>query len=261
MENQDTLAWPSLTVRGGVLALDGYGLRVEVMRKHLVVSDGVGRDRRRGRFARATAGLKRLVILGHSGTISLEALRWLYGIGAAFVQIDRNGDVIAASGPSGLNDPRLRRAQALAMTQSYGLEIARAIIRQKLSGEDAALERLPGADGARKTVRSALGHVERGRTLDRLLLAESAAAAAYWEAWADLPVPFVRADLHRIPEHWLKVGHRRSPVTGSSRQAANPANGLLNYLYAILEAEARIACLAVGLDPGLGILPAGTHSD
>lgn len=38
--------------------------------------------------------------------------------------------------------------------------------------------------------------------------------------------------------------------------AANPANAILNYLYSILVAEARIALLAVGLDPGLGIVHA-----
>ncbi len=43
----------------------------------------------------------------------------------------------------------------------------------------------------------------------------------------------------------------------SPRKAVNPANAVLNYLYAILEAEARIAALAVGLDPGLGII----HND
>ena len=36
----------------------------------------------------------------------------------------------------------------------------------------------------------------------------------------------------------------------------NPANAILNYLYAILEAEATLACAAIGLDPGLGIFHA-----
>ncbi len=39
-----------------------------------------------------------------------------------------------------------------------------------------------------------------------------------------------------------------------------PANAILNYLYAILEAEARIACLTLGLDPGLGIWHADYRS-
>jgi hypothetical protein len=43
----------------------------------------------------------------------------------------------------------------------------------------------------------------------------------------------------------------------SPRNAADPINALLNYGYALAEAEARIAALTVGLDPGVGIL----HTD
>jgi hypothetical protein len=69
-------------------------------------------------------------------------------------------------------------------------------------------------------------------------------------------VRFARRDEPRVPAHWRTFGVRRSPLTGSPRSAANPANALLNYLYALLEAEARIAALAVGLDPGMGVLHA-----
>lgn len=34
----------------------------------------------------------------------------------------------------------------------------------------------------------------------------------------------------------------------------NPPNAVLNYIYAILESEARLAAAALGLDPGLGVL-------
>jgi hypothetical protein len=47
---------------------------------------------------------------------------------------------------------------------------------------------------------------------------------------------------------------RNSPLTASPRHAANPANAILNYLYALLESEARLAAAAVGLDPGLRFL-------
>jgi hypothetical protein len=42
------------------------------------------------------------------------------------------------------------------------------------------------------------------------------------------------------------------PLSGSPRLASTPANAILNYLYRLLEAETRLACIAVGLDPGLG---------
>jgi CRISPR-associated protein Cas1 len=38
--------------------------------------------------------------------------------------------------------------------------------------------------------------------------------------------------------------------------AANPANAVLNYLYALLESEATLAARTVGLDPGLGVMHA-----
>ena len=43
------------------------------------------------------------------------------------------------------------------------------------------------------------------------------------------------------------------------RNATDPANALLNYLYRLLEAECTIATQAVGLDPGLGVLHADSR--
>jgi CRISPR-associated endonuclease Cas1 len=67
-------------------------------------------------------------------------------------------------------------------------------------------------------------------------------------------INFPRKDLSRVPEHWRVFGGRRSPISGSPRHAANPANAMLNYLYAPLESEARLAVAAMGLDPALGFL-------
>ena len=77
---------------------------------------------------------------------------------------------------------------------------------------------------------------------------------AYWSAWRTLPINFPKNDLRRVPDHWRTFGARISPLTGSPRLAANPPNAILNYLYALLESEARLAAAALGLDPGLGVL-------
>ena len=52
----------------------------------------------------------------------------------------------------------------------------------------------------------------------------------------------------------MSFGARISPLTGSPRLSVNPPNAMLNYLYAVLESEARLAAAALGLDPGLGVL-------
>lgn len=101
-----------------------------------------------------------------------------------------------------------------------------------------------------------LDAIDRAPDITTLRVVESAAALAYWQAWEKVAVRFVRRDESRVPDHWRTFGSRSSPLANGPRQAVNPANSLLNYLYAILEGEARIAALAMGLDPGLGVLHA-----
>src|SRR6202042_1543530 len=96
------------------VVLYGYGTSVRVERGHLVIEDGVGFDRYKGRFARVGHGLKRLVVVGSDGVVSLSALRWLADQNASFVMLERDGKVLATTGPVRGSDIRLRRAQALA---------------------------------------------------------------------------------------------------------------------------------------------------
>jgi hypothetical protein len=96
--------------------------------------------------------------------------------------------------------------------------------------------------------------LERAVNQDELLVAERNAAANYWAAWKREPTRFRRGDAKALPDHWMEFGQRGSPLTTAPRLAINPANALLNYLCAILEAETRIACLAAGLDAGLSVV-------
>src|SRR5579864_742435 len=100
--------------RQGVVTLFGYGTSVRVDRGHLIIEDGIGNDRRKGRFPRIGHGLRRLVIIGSDGMVSLAALRWLADQDASFVMLDRDGSVLATTGPVRSSDAKLRRAQSLA---------------------------------------------------------------------------------------------------------------------------------------------------
>lgn len=60
-------------------------------------------------------------------------------------------------------------------------------------------------------------------------------------------------DPETVPEHWRTFGPLGSAYSNGNQQAVTPPNAILNYLYAVLEVEIRIACLSVGLDPSLGI--------
>ncbi len=174
----------SLRSKSGVLVLSGYGIKVTVERGHLAIEDGIGPDRRRGRFSRATAGFKRLVILGHSGMVSLDAFRWLNDVGIAFVHIDCDGNLIAAISPYGLDDGRLRRAQAIASDSGneadsgagtgIGFGIARDLIREKLAGQLNVLEQLRD-NSAIEIVKLAIAKIPQTSNFDALRLLESQA--------------------------------------------------------------------------------------
>jgi CRISPR-associated endonuclease Cas1 len=241
----------------GIAVASGYGLKIYVQNGHLVVHDGIGADRNTRRFNRATSKLKRLVVLGHTGYITLDATRWLHDIRAAYVQLDADATLVSLSASRGSDLPALRRAQALAAYNDSGLAVARILLTDKTDGQAALLPELQASDEVHRTMRDACHAVAAAQTIDELIAAEASAASAYWEAWAPVTVPFGPRDAASIPDHWRTFGERHSSITGSPRLAVNAANAILNYLYALLEAETSLACAAIGLDPGLGIF----HTD
>jgi CRISPR-associated endonuclease Cas1 len=249
-----------LLPRHGVVTLIGYGIKVRVERGHLAIEDGIASDRQRARFARVGHGLRRLVVVGNDGMISLAAIRWLADQQAAFVMLDRGGSVLVATGPVGPLDARLRRAQALAHHTGVALPIIRDLIDQKLAGQARLARARLGQAAVVDIIESAREALRTADSPSAVRLIEAQGALAYWSAWRDVPVLFPTSDLRRVPEHWRTFGPRRSPVSGSSRVAVNPANAMLNYLYAVLESEARLAAVALGLDPGLGLLHVDTDA-
>jgi CRISPR-associated endonuclease Cas1 len=168
--------------------------------------------------------------------------------------LDRDGKVLLTTGPVRPSDARLRRSQALAESTGASLQLTRELIAQKLWGQEkVARDKLKRSDIA-NCISSFRSQVDVAKETSTLRQCESLGAKAYWSAWRDIPVTFPRNELRRVPHHWQVFGTRESPLTNSPRLAVNPANAILNYLYAILEAEARLAAAALGLDPGLGVL-------
>jgi CRISPR-associated endonuclease Cas1 len=244
--------------RHGVVTLYGYGIQVRVDRGRLLLDDGIGVDRRRYRLPRVGHGLRRLVVVGPDGMVSLAALRWLADQGAAFVMLERDGSVLATTGPVRSSDAKLRRAQALAHSSGASLHITRELISQKLDGQERVARHKLLDFTTADAIAKFRTEVPTCDSITTIRLIESQAARAYWSAWSTLPINFPKNQLRRVPDHWRSFGARVSPLTGSPRLAANPANAILNYLYALLESEARLAAAALGLDPGMGVLHVDT---
>lgn len=128
----------------------------------------------------------------------------------------------------------------------------------KLTGQASVL-RLLGEPQAATRIEERSSALAAADSLDRCREIEAQAANAYFACWTRRVRPtFITNDRPRIPPHWLTFDGRRSVIDRgrSPRKAATPINATLNYAYALAEAECRLALLAVGLDPGLGIMHA-----
>jgi CRISPR-associated endonuclease Cas1 len=255
MQQQNfTFLYPPLQVRAGVLVVDGFGIGLRVLnRGKLRVEDGIGRQRRSIVLDRAGSGLERLLLIGHAGYVTLEALAWLRAIGAALVQIGRDGEVLAHSVPFGYDGHPIRRAQALAVTNGLDLAIARQLIAAKLDGQRRILVRL---DADLREFDKLRASFDAADSIDRVRVIEANAAALYFPSWRDVRIRFRARDLARIPARWLRCDSRASVLTGAPRAATSSINAMRNYLFACLESEARLALLAHGCDPTLGVLHA-----
>jgi CRISPR-associated protein Cas1 len=244
--------------KSGVLTIHGFGVRVSMHSGHLEIEDGVGPERRKIRLARVGHGLKRLVCISEDGFTTLSALKWLSNVRASFLMLSRTGEVLFVIGPTAPSDARLRRTQSLALGNGIGLEISRTLINAKLEGQERlARESLNDFSSAQAIARcreklSVADSVAVIRTL------EAHAAISYFGAWRDVPILWPKGDLRRVPDHWRTVGSRHSPLSGGPRLAVNPVHAILNYCFALLESESRLAVSALGLDPGLGM---GLHTD
>jgi CRISPR-associated endonuclease Cas1 len=255
--------------QGRIETVVGYGVKIFVERGHLVVEDGIADERRRRRFHRATGQLKRLVVIGHTGFITLDALRWISDVGAAFVQIDGDSNLIASTVDQWTStERRLRRAQVLAAESEQGIRLLRELLKVKLQRQAQVVERLipyrpekRGRDRRTADVQGAIlsqiSEIRSAGTMGELRLAESIAGRLYWQAFANLPIRFESRWRSSVPDHWHAAGPRTSRTDRKrAKRALTPAHAMLNYLYAMLETEATIAAHRMSFDPTLGLMHA-----
>ena len=92
----------------GVVTLFGYNIQARVNRGHLLLGRWHRRKSPHCQTPRVGHGLRRLIVIGSDGMVSLAALRWLADQDAAFVMFERDGSVLATTGPVRPSDARLR---------------------------------------------------------------------------------------------------------------------------------------------------------
>src|ERR1039458_9337414 len=174
--------------KSGVLVLNGFGIRVQVNAGHLLLHDGIADERRTIRLPRVNHGLKRLVIIGSDGFITLEALRWLADQGAAFVMLDRRGKVLAVTGPVSSSDAKLRRSQAPPLGHGTALKISKELISQKLAGQELLARDMLHDSATADAIAQFRDELPKAENIEAVRLIEAQAARCYWQSWSNVPI-------------------------------------------------------------------------
>jgi CRISPR-associated protein Cas1 len=232
------------------LHLSGYGVKVRVRnlatRSELDVTNGRDDDRQ---YSVSAFGPRRfpyssLVIDGHSGYISLQALHWLSRNKVPVFVMSYDGSVISSIIPPAPIKADLRAAQFQAANGSNKkFKIAKALVQAKIARSLQVLDWLGQRYDVERETKVTKGEASKlgnAVTVPQLRTVEGRVALRYWET-------FRKA----LPE-WLDFQGRMTAT--HQNNASDPFNAALNYGYGFLEAECRMAINVVGLEPAVGFL-------
>jgi CRISPR-associated protein Cas1 len=183
-----------------------------------------------------------IIIEGHSGYISFQALHWLSRNNIPVFIMNFDGSVLSSILPPIPVKADVRIAQIRTESDSEKtLKIAKALFQAKITRSLQILDWLAEAYDIKPelqaTKREAM-RVSEASTVPQLRTAEGRVALCYWQAFRQcLPKEL----------HFKGRGY-----DGRNRNASDSVNAVLNYGYGFLQCECRKAVNSVGLEPSIG---------
>jgi hypothetical protein len=246
--------------RGRGVVVYGYGIKIRVERGHLIIEDGIASDRRTRVYRRATAKLERLILIAHTGFVTLDSLRWLRDVDAAVVHVDADGRLLTTSAAAGRDTrsyaaPRHTPPPARSASRSVA-----SCCTPRSPARPRCSPTCPAATGPRSnsTPRCARSKPRPTRGCSSQPRHALPPRTGRRGRPSRSGTPGVTPNAS--PSIGACSGQRTSLLTNGPRNASNPPNAILNYLYALTETEAILACHVVGLDPAHGVVHADQRS-
>ncbi len=252
------------------LVLTGNGLSINVDKGRLIIKDGLTHNpQKTTRYEFFNGALDippRIVIVDGNGSISIDAIDWLFAQKVDLVRLAYDGRIQSIMSADGYAaDPKLvewqRKAQSDERSQ---LKFSVPLIKTKIEETLATLEGfLPESASRSKAIARAETalidlKINPPANVGELLAIEGNVAQAYFYAWRALDLKWKATKAHPIPDEWRRFFSRSSLYKKRLRignsNATHPVNAMLNYIYGMLEIRMRIEVIAEGYDPGIGIL-------
>jgi CRISPR-associated protein Cas1 len=251
------------------LLLSGFGISINVDKRKLIINNKIKNEKLE--FYPHKINYDGIVIDGHYGNISFEAMRWLSKHNISLSLLNWNGKLLSVTLPETTKSGRLRVSQYQKYVDTdFRFKMATKIINNKVDNSLNLLKELSKFYNVvnilkfKKTIYEEKQYFKKNledfkfknnddslKYLKSLMTYEGRIATLYW------------SEISKIfktlkPEFNFKS--RKSKDASRNYNASDEINSLLNYGYSILESEIRKAINSVGLDPSIGFLHELTQS-
>ncbi len=233
------------------LLISGFGTTITVNKRRLIIENKL--DNQKYDFYPHQIKHDSIILDGHTGSISFEAMRWLAKHSIPITMLNWNGNLLSVTLPKETVSSKLRLRQYEIYNDSQRrYSIAYQIVKEKTKQSINLLNELSryykeidtniiGSESDED------GMFKLNSTYDsrNLMTYEGRIADIYW-------LQVLRVFNKLCPE--FKFVSRNNNLNSHNRNASDEINALLNYGYAVLESEVRKDLNSIGLDPSISFL-------
>ena len=224
------------------LLLSGFGIAIDVNKAHLTIKQ----NDKAIEFEPHRIPYDSIIIDGHYGSISFEAMRWLSKHDVSIVLLNWNGNLLSTTQPQEtLNaDLKIKQYEKYLDPESR-IYIARQIVKRKVNSSLNLIKELSRFHDIDLTVINREIQRLDYDNINSLMMYEGRIASAYWTELSKI--------FNQLASDF-NFQSRKNLSYSWNMNASDPINALLNYGYAIIESMIRKDINAIGLDASIGYL-------
>jgi len=231
------------------LFLSGYNIHICVDDGKLIIKDGRDWEKEPTEIIMKPkfVDYDHIILYGHSGNISLSAIKWLMKQKVSINVLDYDGTLLSSMDPPQSKTGLVRLAQYRAYNEQR-IDIAKEIIHAKINRTrdmfDWLIFRYPQLTEKMNlcNFEKTLEDLKNAQKIRDIIGLEGIVARHYWDAIGQI-----------FPDKFefetRAIGRTTRPLG-----AIDPINALFNYGYSILESHCRRAINSANLDPYIGFL-------
>jgi len=251
------------------LLLSGFGISINVDKRKLIINNKIKNQNLE--FYPHKINHDGIVIDGHYGNVSFEAMRWMAKHNISLSLLNWNGNLLSVTLPDMPKSGKLRVTQYQKyLDKDFRFNIAIKLVDNKINNSLNLLKELSrfynvvNVINFKRSVDEEENHFKTSlkrfnvkdshdslKFLKTLMTYEGRIATLYWSELGKI---------FKILNPAFNFKTRKSKESSRNYNASDEVNALLNYGYSILESEIRKAINSVGLDPSIGFLHEITQS-